>query len=217
MIALIATIAMISMSAMIAMIARKIANQGNNSWQEEFCTMVLAMRIWQRLWQQLWHEILYHDNNCDEDEEEEDDEDCRMALSCSLCNLCVSSRFPEEKNWHQCKFFTSGKPCCKNCKICGETTEGCSWHDAATIVTRRLRASVKVHCLENSSRPNIKGTCVWLQECDINTPMKDFYLCSLNTFQLCDLFQSVFLFHSRYPVEAWNECPNHLLSQIKLF
>ena len=41
---------------------------------------------------------LYHDNNCDEDEEEEDDEDCRMALSCSLCNLCVSSGFPEEKN-----------------------------------------------------------------------------------------------------------------------
>ena len=37
-----------------------------------------------------------------------------------------------------------GRPCCKNCKICGETTEGCSRHNAAAIVARWLRTSAKV-------------------------------------------------------------------------
>ena len=98
MIALIVTIAKIAtIDDMIAMIARRIASWATILGRKNFVPLVLAMRIWQHLWQQLWHEILYHDNNCDEDEEEEDDEDCRMALSCSLCNLCISSGFPEKK------------------------------------------------------------------------------------------------------------------------
>ena len=87
-----------------------------------------------------------------------------IKMSCSLCNLCISSWFPAKKlifawfaRWYfdiaMSSWFTQnilmyvnilGRPCCKNCKICGETTEGCSRHNAAAIVARRLRTSAKV-------------------------------------------------------------------------